>query len=129
MLKVCYKYVNEYQLARKMAPTVCKQPTGAKQCDALVYGSLHLSLTKFGLYNQGETSDTVLWTVTFLATQLLSIEILELPVTVSDQTVMHDECNIQGKLRSAIWTIFNRMPSAVHERHYAHMRRQRDILS
>ncbi|KAK0637570.1 hypothetical protein DIS24_g10694 [Lasiodiplodia hormozganensis] len=130
MLDLLYGCVIAYQTAyeNKEQAGICQAGGNIyrkKSCDALVYGSLMISMQCVGLSLARPSAESVTWSVNTLREKLLQIAIEMLDGGGVED---HTYCNFQSELRRSINKIWRTMPSPVLEDHRMHMQRQRKLI-
>ncbi|KAI9770476.1 MAG: hypothetical protein M1839_003191 [Geoglossum umbratile] len=127
LVDITNKYVN---LFVKKSGAVCRQPMHQRQCDALVFGSLILSLRDLHLWPEKNGLS-----IRAFARALKSLEVYRWPTTISasfaevrNLAASHDNCNSIVEYRAAINAVLNSIPTPVLESHRRHIRIQKDRI-
>lgn len=128
ILDEIYKYVDQYRIA--YAPGIpsgfCTKGPSARKCDALVFGSLALTLLQLGLTIDQRKSASITESINTIAEKVQSMQIYEWNDDDSD----HESCtSFQTSLQSKVAKIVGKIPPPIQESHQIHLARKKSLCS
>ncbi|KAF4534778.1 Nuclear pore protein [Lasiodiplodia theobromae] len=128
ILDEIYKYVDQYRVAYTpgLSSGFCIKGPNARKCDALVFGSLALTLLQLGLTIDRRKSASITESINTIAEKVQSMQIYECDDDDSD----HESCtSFQTALQSKVAKTVRKIPSPIQESHQIHLTRKKGLCS